>query len=137
MPTTTCRKCHRELTSPRSLREAAQNGGYGRGCAKVVEASIRAAALSERVADEAIELVEDGGAVQVTPAVWLTVSTDGQRYYETSALCGTCSCKAGEFGRLCCHLVAVAAILGVYPFVAPVVIPQATDDPFALIPNAA
>src|SRR5262249_1044888 len=35
--TTTCRRCGRTLTSPRSLREAQTNGGYGRGCATKIE----------------------------------------------------------------------------------------------------
>lgn len=137
-PAIHCRKCHRPLTSLRSIREATRNGGYGRGCARKVAENVRAAALSETVTDEALELVEDGGAVQVTPAMWATVSTDGKRTYLTSALAGTCTCKSGQFGRLCCHLAAVAALLDVYPVAAPVVIPTISENElFANIPNAA
>lgn len=132
----TCRRCGRAIKSPRSIREALTNGGYGRGCARVIEANARNAALSETVTAEALELVEDGGAVQVTPAVWLTVSTDGATRYETNPDAGTCTCKSGQYGRLCHHLAAVAAILGVAPVAAPVVLRQ-PEDPFANVPNAA
>lgn len=108
--TITCRKCGRDITSVRSIREAGRNGGYGRGCAVKVAATV--ATEQPAVAEQAAELIADGGIVRVTGALFLAVSTDGAVRYEVCPVTGRCTCKAGQYGRRCYHLAAAEAVSG-------------------------
>lgn len=135
---TTCRRCGRPLTSPRSIREAQTNGGYGRGCAAKIADTV--AVETPAIAEQAAELIEDGGVVRVTGAIFLAVSTDGSVLYEVCPVVGSCSCKAGQYGRRCFHLAAAEAVSGLTApaCVAREVVEVATPaDPFAVFATAA
>ena len=132
--TITCRKCGRDITSARSIREATQNGGYGRGCArKIADAALASDQPAEQV-DKALELIEDGALVHWTRDLFQAVSTDGTEVYTIDAAAGSCTCPAGQHGRTCYHAVAVALVLG-QPVTAPAPVELArAADPFACFP---
>lgn len=122
----TCRRCGRTLTSPRSIREATQNGGYGRGCAAKIADEV-AANTTPAQASEALDLIQDEAIVRVAGSVFLAVSADGRVLYEVCPVTGTCTCKAGQYGRRCYHLVAAEAVSGLTATP-----PQAPREPVAL-----
>lgn len=141
--TSTCRRCGRTLTSARSIREAGQNGGYGRGCATKITDATLAVAATETTSQiqQATELIEDGAIVHWTHHLYLSVSTDGGVYYETMPAAGThgaCTCKAGQYGRRCYHLVAADILIAAdqAATVQPVAIVTPVD-PFAVFDLAA
>lgn len=105
----TCRRCGRPITSARSLREAQNNGGYGRTCAaKVAHAAQTATASATQIA-QAVELIEDGAIVHWTGSLFIAVSTNGLVRYEvmpTAGRHGSCSCPAGQYERACYHICA-------------------------------
>lgn len=141
--TATCRKCGRTLTSQRSIREAQNNGGYGRGCATKITEATQTIASTETTSqiDQATELIEDGAIVHWTHHLYLSVSTDGGVYYETMPAAGThgaCTCTAGQYGRRCYHLVAAGILIAADQAAAvqPVAI-LTPADPFAVFDLAA
>jgi hypothetical protein len=105
--TTHCHRCGRLLTDPR--RAAA---GYGRTCATKIAQAAKAAALTEQPAqvEKAVQLVTDGGLVRVIGALFHAVSSDGSVRYEVTPVTGRCSCRAGQYGRRCYHLIAAELI---------------------------
>lgn len=127
---TTCRKCQRPLTSLRSIREAARNGGYGRGCARKIDHAAQASTDQPAQVAKATQLIEDGALDHVAGSTWLAVSSDGSTRYEVDAAAGTCSCPAGQHGRRCYHAIAVEFVTG-----RPVVAPALVADPFARLPR--
>lgn len=97
-----CQGCGRKLTAATSI---------ARGRGPVCRAKVRRAATnaeSDVKAEQhakAVELIEDGGIVPVSrPGVYAASSSDGSTIYLADAAAGTCTCKAGERGRLCYHL---------------------------------
>ena len=102
-----CGRCGRPLTSPRSISAATRNGGYGRGCA----AKIAAAEQATNATPAAVELIEDAAIVRTAPALFLAVSSDGSTRYEVNPAAGTCTCKAGQYGRSCKHLAAAIVLI--------------------------
>lgn len=101
-----CRRCHRPLTSQRSIREAQRNGGYGRGCAHKIEQAAKAAAtvLGAARVEKATDAIETGAVAQAAPNRFQVVSSDGTQTYDVDLAAGTCTCRAGQFGRHCYHL---------------------------------
>lgn len=106
--TAKCERCGRTLTDPKSV--AAK---LGRVCAKRRAAEQRAAEVIAKhqpaQVDKAIELIGDTGIMATQPGVFLVVSSAGDVRYETTT--ARCSCKAGQFGRLCYHRVAAELML--------------------------
>lgn len=106
-PQARCQDCRRPLSAAASIA-----AGRGRVC----KARNRAAALARALegctptqAGKATELIRDGGIVPTSqPAVWRTVSSDGEVIYLTTL--HECSCPASRYGRLCYH-VAAARVL--------------------------
>ena len=111
---TICRKCHRPLTSARSIREAGRNGGYGRGCARKIDQVAKAKAGTDQPAQvaKAVELIEDGGLDRTSKTTWLAVSSDGTTRYEVNTQTGLCGCPAGQHGRRCYHQISVEIVTG-------------------------
>jgi Family of unknown function (DUF6011) len=101
--------CGRKLTAPASIA-----AGYGPVCRR----RIREAAADIEVPDvkpeqhaKAVELIEAGGLVpSIRPGVFFAVSSDGSTTYITDTGAGTCTCKAGERGRRCYHLIAAGLV---------------------------
>lgn len=138
--TTTCRRCGRTLTSTRSIREANRNGGYGRGCAHTIEAAAHTSTAPAAQIDEALELIEDGALQHWTHTLYLAVSSDGRVLYEVCPDAGThgsCTCKAGQYGRYCYHLLAVRLLTGKPAVPAAAVEVARPADPFAVFADAA
>jgi hypothetical protein len=138
---THCGRCGRTLTDPRSITL-----GLGPTCAKKIAAAATATDASPSQIEKAVELIEDGAIVRITPAVFLAVSTDGSVIYETSPLTGECSCRAGQHQRRCFHLLAAEWLLGSVPLPAAPVAPAGSvgrpvgtveADPFAVFAAAA
>jgi hypothetical protein len=106
--TARCLRCGRKIRSAGAVAR-----GYGRGCwAKVrtAESTVDLSAWSPRQAEDARELIEDGGVIPTAkPGVFRTVSTDGTAAYLTSAR--FCGCPAGLAGRRCYHGAAVRVVL--------------------------
>lgn len=99
--TTHCHRCGRRLTAIASVAR-----GYGRGCAaKIAAAAKTVDAKPEQVA-KAAELVADGGILRAAGALFLAVASDGVTRYEVDSVSHTCSCRAGQHGRRCYHVVA-------------------------------
>lgn len=103
--TSHCARCGRTLRDPKSIA-----AGVGPKCAKRIAAAapVVLADVSDAQADKAVELIGDAGIQRVSPASFLVVSTDGAVRYETTT--ASCSCKAGQFGRMCYHRVAARLI---------------------------
>jgi hypothetical protein len=137
-PTTHCHRCGRQLTDPKRIA-----AGYGRTCAAKIAEAAQAAALTETAAQmaKATELVTDGGIVRITRTVYLATSSDGSVRYEVNpaaGIHGTCTCRAGQYGRRCYHILA-AELLTARPAVvtvAPVALARPAD-PFAAFADAA
>lgn len=106
----TCKRCGRPLTSPRTIREALTNGGYGRGCAKVIEANVKAAATTEAQAAKVVDAIEAGAVEHRVRNLFQVVSSDGTTVYDVDLAAGSCTCKAGQYGRRCYHISAAAAL---------------------------
>lgn len=106
--TAKCKRCGRTLTDPKSV--AAKLGPV---CAKKRAAEQRASAVIARhqpvQVDKAIELIGDAGILPTEHGVFLVVSSAGDVRYETTT--ARCSCKAGQFGRLCYHRVAAELMI--------------------------
>jgi len=134
--TTHCHRCGRLLRSTKSVA-----AGLGPVCAaKIAEAAIIAARTDPTTqVDKAVELIEDGAIVPVTPTVYLAVSTDGSVNYEVNALAGSCSCKAGQYGRRCFHLLAAEWFVGWtrFPVASVATVSPKPADPFAVFDLAA
>lgn len=102
-----CRGCGRKLTAAKSVAD-----GRGRTCArKVREAAADAArTVKPELVAKAVELIADGGLVQIRPTVFKSASSDGTRVYRTAPQ--GCTCPAGTRGKyMCYHRVAVAITL--------------------------
>lgn len=100
-----CRRCGRRLWSQKS-----RDIGYGRFCYRKVRAAVDALRPSPTQIDRALELIEDGGIVDVggrfNNLVFRIVGTDGEIRYRCTP--NLCTCPAGQADRLCYHRVAVA-----------------------------
>lgn len=102
-----CTRCHRVLTSAASVE---------RGTGPVCETKIRAAltligeTFSPRQIVAATELIADGGVVVGPHGTCLAVSSRGDEVYAVNPHAGTCTCKAGQYGRLCYHVCASLAL---------------------------
>ncbi|WP_192809935.1 hypothetical protein [Actinomadura rudentiformis] len=55
-----------------------------------------------------MELIEDGGIVQVAPGEWRTVSSNGTAIFATTTT--RCTCKAGAYSRRCYHVAAARMV---------------------------
>jgi hypothetical protein len=101
--TAKCKRCGRTLTDPKSV--AAKLGPV---CAKKRAAEERASVVIAKhqpaQVDKAIELIGDVAILPVDRGLFVVVSSTGDIRYETTP--ERCSCKAGQFGRLCYHRVA-------------------------------
>ncbi|WP_030798922.1 DUF6011 domain-containing protein [Streptomyces sp. NRRL S-337] len=103
--TGTCLRCHRPLTSPRSIAN-----GYGPTCAR----RIRAAAVDttdykpHQIAS-AHELIADGAIIPLRSVAFITVSTDGTETYRTAPT--ACTCPAGLKAGRCYHQLAARMLL--------------------------
>lgn len=108
-PTTNCLRCGRALTSAKSVA-----AGYGRGCQRKIRQNTETlgAQFTDRQIEDAVELVEDGGAVPVDGVTWLTVGSRGEIYTTTAH---SCTCTAGQNGRACYHVAGVLAVIGAQP----------------------
>jgi hypothetical protein len=101
--TTRCNRCGRRLRSAKAVA-----AGYGRTC----KAKVKAAA--ERVTSgyttdqvtKAVELVEVTAIVRHTPGQFQAVSSRGDAIYLVDQAAHTCTCPAGQHGRVCYHLAA-------------------------------
>jgi hypothetical protein len=107
--TTKCHRCGRVLTDAKSVA-----AGYGRTCRARIAAAANAAALTEQPVQvaKAVELVEDHGIVRVTGALFHAVASNGTVLYEVTPVIGRCSCRAGQYGLRCYHLIAGEWISG-------------------------
>lgn len=95
-----CRKCHRTLTDPKSVAR-----GYGRRCAAKVAAAAAAAVATFKPAQvvKALELIASG---EIRPS-GLDSFYRVRDYRVDSTLC---TCKAGQHGRTCYHLIAARVL---------------------------
>jgi hypothetical protein len=102
-----CTRCGRRLSDPKSIARKT-----GRTC----EAKLQAAfaligeTFSARQIEAAIELIADGGVVVGPRGACLAVSSRGDEVYAVNPAAGTCTCKAGQHGRLCYHIAAALAL---------------------------
>lgn len=112
--------CGRKLTSPESIAR-----GAGRACARKMRLAAESADLSgwtTKQAEQARELIEDGGLVPAGPeGVFFAVSTDGSEVYRCTA--EWCECPAGQKGTHCYHTCAATIALASVAPAAPVVEP--------------
>lgn len=102
-----CKGCGRPLRAAKSRAQ-----GRGRACQTKHDAKIAAALADETPvqAEKARELIADGGIIQVAGTLYLAVSSDGAVRYEVNPVTGQCSCKAGQHGRRCYHLIGAVAL---------------------------
>lgn len=103
--TSHCARCGRTLTDPKSVA-----AGVGPKCAKRI-AKTAVVVMAQRPAaqvDKALELIADGAVVLDRRGVFTVISSDGAQRYATTPT--QCTCKAGTFGRVCYHRVAVELI---------------------------
>ncbi|HET9889700.1 MAG TPA: DUF6011 domain-containing protein [Mycobacterium sp.] len=131
--TTHCRRCHRRLSDATAVAR-----GYGRTCWAKVQEAARAAAEGEPTSrmEAAVEAIEDGAVVHQTLDLWLVVSSKGDEVYTADLGTGGCTCKAGEHGRRCWHVLAAELLAGkAAPLPAPVAL-ATPADPFANVPGA-
>lgn len=103
----TCKRCGRKLTSAASVER-----GYGPVCSRRMRNALAdiGAAFKPHQIVSATELITDGGVVVGPGRTCLAVSSDGASTYVVNVTTGTCTCKAGEFGRLCYHLAAAIVL---------------------------
>lgn len=105
MANTTCTRCGRKLTDPRSVAR-----GVGPKCAKRIAAKaqeVMAAYKPEQVR-KALTLIADGGLVPVRLGSYTAVSSSGRDHYRTD---GTmCTCPAGQHMRACYHMLAARLV---------------------------
>ncbi|MEU6033935.1 hypothetical protein ABZ801_00850 [Actinomadura sp. NPDC047616] len=101
--TSTCIRCFRKLR----IRTT-------RGRRSCLPCALKAVFLNPRPCyskaqlEAAMELIEDGGIVQVGRREFRTVSTDGTKIYATT--CTSCTCTAGTKGRRCYHTAAARMV---------------------------
>lgn len=103
--TTKCNRCGRALRSEKSVK-----AGYGPTCkAKVAQAAkaiAETAVYKEFQMTKAVEVVELAAIVRTARAAFQVVSSNGHDVYLIDQTAHTCSCPAGEHGRICYHLAA-------------------------------
>lgn len=106
-PRTTCKRCGRTLTAPKSVAQHA-----GPVCQAKIDAAITAATLTQPVAQiaKAVEALADNAVAHRTRNLFQVVSTNGSTVYDVDLGTGACTCTAGQYGRRCYHLVAAAAL---------------------------
>lgn len=110
---TRCHRCRRVLKSAASIA-----AGIGRGCAAKIRQAAREHALdglTEKQADEAREIVADGGVIEARENVFRVVSGDGAQSYIATPD-GHCNCKWGlrrtsADTKVCKHVGAVRLVL--------------------------
>ncbi len=102
-----CHRCSRVLSDPKSVSR-----GYGATCWRRVSEALAliGQTFSARQIVAATELISDGGVVVGPKGACLAVSSDGAGVYAVNPLAGTCTCKAGQYGRLCYHLCSALAL---------------------------
>jgi hypothetical protein len=103
----TCKRCGRRLSS-----ESSCAAGYGPVCARRMRNALTdiGTAFKAHQIVSATELIADGGVVVGPGRTCIAVSSDGARTYVVDVTAGTCTCKAGEYGRRCFHLAASIAL---------------------------
>ena len=103
-PVVRCARCHRPLTSTKSIA-----AGQGRTCTKRTRQEAAGAGIKPATVAKAQELIEQGGIVPLRGRrVFEVVSSDGSATYKTAPQ--ACTCPAGIKGRHVCYH-RVAAIL--------------------------
>lgn len=98
-----CKRCHRPLTSEKSISQ-----GRGRVCQAKYEAAVAAAANAQpadRIA-KATEAIEDGAVAHRTRNLFQVVSSNGTDVYDVDLGTGGCTCRASQFGLSCWHVAA-------------------------------
>ncbi|MDT3438322.1 DUF6011 domain-containing protein [Pseudofrankia sp. BMG5.37] len=99
--------CGRVLRSAASIAR-----GYGRRCWERAHrrAETLAGSFSDDQVEAAVEAIEDGAVIPAAEAhVWLVVSSRGDEVYRVENA-AVCDCEAGQAGRQCWHLGAVALV---------------------------
>lgn len=102
-----CHRCGRTLTDPRRIAT-----GYGRTCARKITEATRVAVATQpadRIA-KATEAIETGAVVRRIHNLFQVVSSDGHTVYDVDLAAGSCTCRAGQFGRACFHRTAAALL---------------------------
>ncbi|RCG31971.1 hypothetical protein DQ384_05360 [Sphaerisporangium album] len=102
-----CRRCHRALTSAKSIAT-----GYGPGCAAKIRGAAKTADLTDfkpaQIA-KATELIEQGGILRTRrPNLYTAVSGDGNTTYLVARQ--ACTCPAGIKNRACYHRAALTIL---------------------------
>ncbi len=102
-----CHRCSRVLSDPKSVSR-----GYGATCwRRVAEAlTLIGETFSAAQIVAATELISDGGVVVGPHGTCIAVSSRGDETYVVNPVAGTCTCKAGRYGRLCYHVCASLAL---------------------------
>jgi len=100
----TCRRCGRVLRSVVSIAQ-----GFGKECKrKALQEQSVADVPAWQVEKAKTDVIELGAIEKVVTrdgrAVFDVISSDAEQIYSTTA--ADCSCKAGQYGRLCYHRVA-------------------------------
>lgn len=103
--TTKCSRCHRPLTSAKSIA-----AGMGRTCAKRTRQDNVVKGIKPATIAKAIELIEQGGIVPLRGRrIFQVISSDGTATYKTAPQ--ACTCAAGIKGRYTCYHRAAALML--------------------------
>jgi hypothetical protein len=106
-PATTahCHRCGRVLRAAKSIAD-----GYGRTCARKVAEAAKAAALTDTQAVKVADALEAGAVSHRVRNLFQVVSSDGATVYDVDLAAGSCTCKAGQYGRVCYHLKSAAVL---------------------------
>ena len=102
-----CSRCQRVLSDPKSVSR-----GYGPTCWRRVSEALTLIGQTFSTAQivAATELISDGGMVVGPHGACLAVSSRGTDVYVVNVSAGSCTCKAGQHGRLCYHQAAAWAV---------------------------
>lgn len=107
MPTVTCTRCNRVLTSQKSRLR-----GFGDTCWRKLQAAAQVFSVSGYKAPQiqkAADLLTSGGVARVG-RLFRATSSNGTVIYLTDPNAGTCTCLAGQHGRRCYHLAAASVL---------------------------
>lgn len=103
--TTKCTRCHRTLTSAKSIE-----AGMGRTCAKRTRQAAAVVGIKATTVAKAQELIEQGGIIPIrAKRIFQVVSSDGTATYKTAP--SACTCAAGIKGRFVCYHRVAATLL--------------------------
>jgi len=102
-----CSRCGQTLRSAASVAR-----GVGPVCALRIHAAmvVIGQTYQPHQIASATDLIADGGLIVGPGRTCLAVSSDGTSTYVVNPSAGTCTCKAGEYGRRCYHLAAAYAL---------------------------